>query len=100
MDNEKFQELVLQQLQDLAAGQKQLTDGQKDICKDLTKLETSMGSLEKGQLRLETRMENEVIDKIRALFDTWQVHEDKLDDISTDTRYLVARVAKLEKTAR
>ncbi|NPV54900.1 MAG: hypothetical protein HPY71_15530 [Firmicutes bacterium] len=63
--------------------------------------------VEKGQLRLEARLETEVIDKVRALFDDREVQNDrldriesKLDDISTDTRYLVARVAKLEKSAK
>lgn len=56
---------------------------------------------------METRLKSEVIEKIRVLFDGWQAHEDKiariidaLDDISTDMRYLVARVVKLEKLAK
>lgn len=77
-----------------------LEDGQKE-------LKTDASELKKGQLRLETRMENEVIEKIRALFDARQAEEEKLDQINgrldnieTDTGYLVARVAQLEKAAR
>ncbi|MFZ5639406.1 MAG: hypothetical protein ACOY4Q_01805 [Bacillota bacterium] len=31
--------------------------------------------------RLEARMENEVIDKIRVLFDGYKIHDEKLDRI-------------------
>jgi hypothetical protein len=86
MDNEKFQELILQQLQ-------ALINGQKEIRKDITKLET--------------RIENEVMNKLGAFFDAREVQNDRfdriceaIDAISTDTRYLVARVAKLERLAK
>jgi len=49
----------------------------------------------------------EVIEKIRALFDDREAQNerfncinDKLADISTDVRYLVARVISLEKLAK
>lgn len=86
MDNEKFQELVLEQL-------KTLTDGQRELKKDV--------------IRIETRMENEVIDKTRALFDDREVQNDrldrienKLDDIATDVSYIAAKIAGLGKLAR
>lgn len=73
----------------------------------LDNVETSVDDLKKSQARLEFRMENEVIEKIRALFDAREVHEDKfkqvfkrLDDIALDTGYLVAKVAQLERIAR
>ena len=100
MSNEEFQVMVLQQLKGLTEGQnaiiaeqKALAEGQKEIRKDLA--------------RLEYRMEHEVIDKIRALFDARAVHEDyfkrinaRLDNIEIDTRYLVARVTRLEQLAK
>lgn len=93
MESEKFQELVLQQLQALTEGQ--------------TRLENRLDSLEKKQLKIESRLENEAIDKLKALFDTRMVQndrfdrlEDKLDDISIDTRYLVARIVQLEKLVK
>ena len=84
--------------------------------------------LGKGQQRLETKVENEVADKIRALFDDREIKNErfdhlekrfdflehrfdrlegrfdlvinKLEDITTDVRYLVNRVDKLEKLAK
>ncbi|BCV20345.1 hypothetical protein [Moorella sp. Hama-1] len=55
MDNEKFQELVLQQF---------------------SKVHDKLDSLEKGQRAAEIRLENEVIQKIGALFDARSVQED------------------------
>jgi uncharacterized protein YoxC len=93
VENEKFQDAVLKKL---------------DLITDrLDAVEKGQQALEKGQLKIEIRLENEVIEKIKVLFDGWQAHEDKLariidtlDDISTDVRYLVARVVKLEKLAK
>lgn len=86
MDNEKFQDLMLQQFNQVFE---------------------KLDSLERGQLKLETRIENEVIDKIRALFDDRDLQntrlnriENKVESIGIDTGYLVARVARLEKAAK
>ena len=49
MDNEKFQELVLQQLKALTEGQTNLEAGQ-------TKLEARQANLEAGQERIEKRL--------------------------------------------
>lgn len=69
MDNEKFQELVLQQLGALAsdvAGLKQDIVGVKDDIQDLKSAVT----------KIEVRIENEVIEKIRALYDARSVQGD------------------------
>ena len=71
MDNEKFQELVLQQLQGLAEGQQ--------------KLESKVD-------KLETRMENEVIDKIRALFDDRSMSQDYFASIKDSLTRIEDRV--------
>ena len=71
MDNEKFQELVLQQLQGLAEGQQ--------------KLESKVD-------KLETRMENEVIDKIRALFDDRSMGQDYFASIKDSLARIEDRV--------
>lgn len=74
-------------------------------------VEERLGSLEERQLRLEARLETEVIDKLRALFDGFALRgeqieqlqkyvEERFDSIETDTRYLVARVVRLEKLAK
>lgn len=93
MDNEKFQGLVLQQL-------KSLNDGQQEIKKELSRVENKVD-------KLELRMESEVIDKIRVLFDADKVREEKLnqvveklDGIEIDTGYLVSRVSRLEKMVK
>ncbi|MCL6478653.1 MAG: hypothetical protein K6T65_09575 [Peptococcaceae bacterium] len=84
-----------------------LKSGQARLEANQAKLEDGLSRLEANQDRLELRIENEVIDKIRALFDTRQVHEDKInlliegqEDMKTDLRYLVYRVVNLEKVAR
>lgn len=97
MENEKFQELVLQQLQTLVGGQQ--------------RLESRIDRLESKTDKLGLRVENEIIDKIGALFDGYNLRgnqidklqkhlDERMDSVETDTRYLVARVAKLEKLAK
>lgn len=56
--------------------------------------------------KLELRMENEVADKIRGLYNFREVNNDqftkvveKLESIEIDKGYLVSRVARLEKMA-
>jgi len=132
MDSEKFQELVLQQLQALAEGQKQLFEGQKQLFekqeqlfegqKQLFKgqeqlfegqkqLENRLDSLEKRMTKLELRLENEVISKISALFDGYELRGDqienlkqyldeKLDGIALDVNYLIGRIVRHDTAIR
>ena len=97
MTNEEFQGLVLQQF--------------NKVFEKLDSLETRLTSVEKVQLRLETRIENEVIDNIRALSDGFDLRgnqienlkkhlDERFDSIEIDTGYLVSRVARLEKMAK
>lgn len=130
MDNDKFQELMLQQfnkvfekldslekgqlkfetrMDSLDKGQSNLETRMYSLEKRQSKLETRMDSLEKGQSKLETRMdsleknqssiknhvdrleskvdklelriENEVIEKIRALFDDRSMNQDYFSSI-------------------
>lgn len=67
MENDKFQELVLKHLMNLS--------------EDVTTIKGDVSTLKGDVRRLETRMENEVIDKIRVLFDGYHRHEDRLDRI-------------------
>ena len=111
MDNEKFQELVLEQLKSLTTqvtsidnrlgnveqGQKSLEQGQKSleqsqkslatridnleqdqqlIIKTLQKHSVQLEDLQKAQTRLETRMENEVIEKIHGLYEDRKVQHE------------------------
>jgi len=138
VNNEKFQELIIHQLDKISEhlgileqGQNRLEERQVRLEERIASLEQGqarlehrldsvehrldsvedrLGSVEKSQLKLESRLENEVIEKIRILFDAWQVHEEKIqllpylnntvERILIDTSYLVTRVTKLEKLAR
>ena len=104
MDNEKFQDLVLQQLQALAEGQKQLTEGQKQLTdgqNQLTRgqnqLSERLNLLERGQTRLEIRLENEVIEKIHALFDAIDVHLEYFASIKDNLARIEDRVGFLAR---
>ncbi len=78
-----------------------------DLKSDVSHLKSDVSDLKKDHLRLETRMENEVIDKLRALFDNREVQNDrfdriecKLDDIATDTGYLATKVLQLRQLVK
>ena len=126
MDNEKFQELVLEQFQAIAGelkalteGQRILTEGQQKLEPKVDKLETRIGNIEegqnemksdiaelnKGQLRLETRMENEVIEKIRGLYEFREVQTEvnerilaALDRIESKIESHDIQISILDKT--
>ncbi|MFZ5639161.1 MAG: hypothetical protein ACOY4Q_00495 [Bacillota bacterium] len=74
MENDKFQELVLKHLMNLS-------EDVTTIKGDVSTLKGDVSTLKGDVRRLETRMENEVIDKIRVLFDGYHRHEDRLDRI-------------------
>jgi predicted nuclease with TOPRIM domain len=104
MTNEEFQSLVLQQLGKINKRLDSLEEGQLHLATRLDNVDNKVD-------KLELRLENEVIDKVRALFDGFALRGDqierlqkhldeRLDSIETDTRYLVARVARLEKLAK
>jgi predicted nuclease with TOPRIM domain len=75
MENEKFQELVLQQL-------KILTDGQHRLESRLTSVEDRIISLEKGQ---------------QELFDGQKKIENQLDHIWKDIKKLDDRISRQEE---
>jgi exonuclease VII small subunit len=58
MDTQEFQKLVLQQLQTLTEGQKNLEAGQKRLENRIDNLEDCQKNLEVGQKRLEDRIIN------------------------------------------
>jgi len=112
LENEKFQELVLQQLYTLTEGQKQLVErieliekGQARLENRLDSLENRLDVLENGQTRIELRLENEIIPKITALFDGYQLRGDQIENlklyldgrleaIALDINYLIGRVVR------
>ncbi|MCL6448050.1 MAG: hypothetical protein K6U04_07870 [Armatimonadetes bacterium] len=146
MENEKFQELVLQQLQVLTEGQKQLAEGQKQLSGRLESvekgqarlenrielldnrmemlenrmemlenrmevIENRMESLENRQTKLELRLENEVVPKINALFDGYQLRgdqienlkqhfDDRLDALAFDVNFAISGMIRHEAAIR
>lgn len=63
-------------LKEILTEVRNLRDGQARIETRLGTVDQRLGNVEKGQLRLETRIENEIVDKIRALFDDRSIHMD------------------------
>lgn len=82
MDNEKFQELVLKQLTALTVGQESLTE--------------KVDHIENRIDKLEIRMENAVIDKVRALFDAREVQNDINERIINALGRIEAKVDVLQ----
>ncbi len=75
MDNEKFQELVLQQLKSLVEGQERLTEGQERIEKKL----------------------NSVYDQTAMLTEFRTETNNKLNDISNTVDFLMHKGSQAEK---
>ncbi|MCL6557698.1 MAG: hypothetical protein K6U74_02630 [Firmicutes bacterium] len=71
MTNEEFQNLVIQQF---------------------NKINERIDSLERGQLRLETRIENEVIEKIRGLYDFRETQNDVNNRVLTALERIEAKM--------
>jgi len=67
MENEQFQEFVIKHL--------------KKLSEDVSSLKGDVSSLKKTMLRVETRMETELIHKIQVLFDGYQQHEERFNRI-------------------
>ena len=78
MENDKFQDLVLKQLSALAEGQNELT---KEV-------------IELGQSQV--RMENELTEKVRALFDAREVQSDVNERLISTLERIEAKVDVLQ----
>ena len=98
---------ILGELKNLNQRVGNLEEGQHNLVSKVDKLEKVQQIVVSKVDKLELRMENEVIDKIRTLFDADKIREDKLnqivdklESIEIDTGYLVSRVARLEKLAK
>ena len=83
MDNDKFQELVLEQLAKLTGGQDKvlkdiarLEDGQKEMRQDIARLEDGQDKIHQDMARLEFSHG----EKLAALFDAYQSISEILDD--------------------
>lgn len=69
MENEKFQDLVLEQLARLTQEITEIKQGQRELTIKVDGLDAQIS-------KLETKIENEVIDKIKALYDAREVQSD------------------------
>ena len=78
MDNEKFQELVLQQFQQLNTR--------------FDKLETKVDRIDASQVR----MENELTEKVRSLFDAREVQNDVNEKMLYSLNRIEAKVDVLQ----
>ncbi|MBE3587940.1 MAG: hypothetical protein IMW93_05195 [Thermoanaerobacteraceae bacterium] len=99
----------------------ELKTGQTKLEKDMAGLKDDVATLKTGQAKLEkdvaglkddvaaleSRIENEVNEMLRALFDGWKLHDQKLnaltdtvDKIAQNVEFLVLRVTRLEQLAR
>jgi len=104
MTNEEFQTLVLQQLQSLNEGQKSLTEGQSRIENRMNSLESKVDNIE-GLMdkfeskvdKLELHIENEVIEKVRALFDDRSINQDYYASIKDSVARIEDRVEFLAR---
>ncbi|MEW6065179.1 hypothetical protein P378_11000 [Desulforamulus profundi] len=80
----------------LEEGHRRLEEGHRRLEEGHRRLEENQARLESKVDRLELRMENEVIDKIRALFDGWQEHEEKFIDVAEKIDLLNLKFDRLE----
>ncbi|MEW6447854.1 MAG: hypothetical protein AB1426_07170 [Bacillota bacterium] len=85
---EELLQQILAKLEDLSQGQQaqnqrlqRLEEGQEALRTDVGSLRQGQEALQNRLVALEVRLENEVFEKIRALFDARQVHLDYFESI-------------------
>jgi predicted nucleic acid-binding Zn-ribbon protein len=106
------QQGLRQDVQALQQDVQSLQQGQQGLRQDVQALQVGqqglrqdVQALQEGQKRIEIRMENEVIEKISALFDGFSLRgnqidnlkkhlDDRFDDIVQDLNYLVRKSAR------
>ncbi|MBM7855054.1 chromosome segregation ATPase [Desulfohalotomaculum tongense] len=88
MDNNKFQELVLQQLQ-------ALIEGQKETRNDLTKLETRIEAVETSIKSVETRIEA-VETRIEAVETGMRSMETRIEAVEAGMKSVETRIEAVE----
>jgi len=105
--SEQLLKEILNELKSMNQRVGNLEKGFDIIASQVAELNSKVRNLESGQRQLETRLENEVIEKIQILFEANQLQDerygkvmDKLESIEIDTGYLVSKVARLEKMAK
>jgi len=79
MDNEQFQEFVVKHLMNLSTDVTTLKGDVSSLKGDVSSLKEDVSSLKSTVIRIETRMENEIIDKIKMLSEGNKLHDDRLN---------------------
>lgn len=95
MDNEKFQDLVLKKLDLLDTMQGDITNLNINLVKVETRLDNLASKVDKidaGQVRMET----ELTEKVRALFDAREVQNDVNERIISALERIEAKVDVLQ----
>ena len=69
-------------LENLEEGQKRAEVRFENLEEGQKKLEVRLGNLEEGQRKIEIKIENDINDKIRALFDDREVTKDSFNNIN------------------
>ncbi len=94
---EKGQELLQQDVHGLHQGVQSLQQDVQELQQDVQGLQQDVQELQQGQLRIESRMENEIIEKIRALFDDRSVQMDYFASIRNSLARIEDRVEFLAR---
>lgn len=81
MENEEFQEFVVKHLMNLTEKTSSMDGKITSMQSDISSIKGDVTSLKSTVLRIETRIENEIIGKINILFDGHQLHENRLDRV-------------------
>ncbi|GAB6158993.1 hypothetical protein JCM39194_21930 [Desulfotomaculum varum] len=88
-----MEELLKQILQT----QNQMIEKQNQILKTLQQHGVRLDSLEKGQLRLETRIETEITDRIRSLYDFREIVNDNFAKANATLEAITGRIDELKE---
>lgn len=96
MENEKFQDLVLEHLARLTQEITEIKQGQQELKTDVTSLKEGQQELQAQVTKIETRLENEVIDKIKILFDARQADRETLERLERKVDVIADQVANHE----
>ncbi|MGQ9511882.1 hypothetical protein [Thermodesulfitimonas sp.] len=116
---------ILEELRELRQGQDELRQGQDELRRvqevhahrlerleqglgrqvlRLERIENRLNNLEKGQenlqtqiTQLEVRLETEAFDKIRILFDAFQLHRDYFEEIRASLRNIEERLSVYDR---
>ncbi|WP_003545305.1 hypothetical protein [Desulfotomaculum nigrificans] len=94
---EELLKQILQTQNQMIKTQNQMIETQNQILKTLQQHGERLDSLEKGQLRLETRIETEITDRIRGLYDFREVVNDNFAKANATLEAITGRIDELKE---